>query len=77
MPEFNAGAVVLAAGDQVHDAVAGLMDVVIPAMVSSLGRIARDQGEKMYADRYSGSDDHNDNNAAEQRSRWPLITGVG
>ncbi|CAI6076744.1 unnamed protein product [Clonostachys chloroleuca] len=50
IPEFNVGISVLAAGDDASDALMGLLDIVIPATVSSLNQLARQQAKETYAD---------------------------
>lgn len=57
IPELNVGLSVLAAGDESNDAVMELLDIVIPAVVSSLDQLARQQTEEMYAGEYRGADE--------------------
>jgi hypothetical protein len=58
IPEFNVGLSVLAAGDESYQAVLGLLDVVIPATMSSLDRLARTQARELYAGRYQATGDN-------------------
>ncbi|CAH0035146.1 unnamed protein product [Clonostachys rhizophaga] len=55
IPEFNVGISVLAAGDDAGDGLMGLLDIVIPATVSSLDQLARQQAKETYAGNYQSA----------------------
>jgi hypothetical protein len=77
IPEFNVGFSIFAAGDDSYQAVLGLLDVVIPAIVSSFDQLARAQAIESYAGRYQLVGDNQTDHSGEATLTLTVDDGPG